>query len=129
LTIECFRNEEYGEKRLLHFKALVQSLLEELSETMTASGKTKLTSWSRVLEKPPVSQTLKKIPNILWNSKVHCHIHKNSQLLPALSQKNTVHIFFIIPVYLQSAQVHSVNWLKEVDECLGEGRSLALFYN
>jgi hypothetical protein len=33
--------------------------------------------------------------------------------------------FFIIPVYLQSVQVHSVNWLKEVDECLGEGRSLA----
>jgi hypothetical protein len=38
-------------------------------------------------------------------------------------------IFFIIPVYLQTVQVHSVNWLKEVDECLGEGRSLALFYN
>jgi hypothetical protein len=37
--------------------------------------------------------------------------------------------FFIIPVYLQSVQVHSVDWLKEVDECLGEGRSLALFYN
>jgi hypothetical protein len=36
---------------------------------------------------------------------------------------------FIIPVYLQSVQVHSVNWLKEVDECLGEGCSLALFYN
>jgi hypothetical protein len=32
-------------------------------------------------------------------------------------------------VYLQSVQVHSGNWLKEVDECLGEGRSLALFYN
>jgi hypothetical protein len=37
--------------------------------------------------------------------------------------------FFIIPAYLESVQVHSVNWLKEVDECLGEGRSLALFYN
>jgi hypothetical protein len=37
--------------------------------------------------------------------------------------------FFIIPVYLQSVQVHSVNWLKEVDECLGEGRSLAHFYS
>jgi hypothetical protein len=37
--------------------------------------------------------------------------------------------FFIIPVYLQSVQVHSINWLKEVDEGLGEGRSLALFYN
>jgi hypothetical protein len=38
-------------------------------------------------------------------------------------------VFFIIPVYLQPVQVHSVNWLKEVDECLGEGRSLALFYS
>jgi hypothetical protein len=36
-------------------------------------------------------------------------------------------IFCIIPLYLPSVQVHSVNWLKEVDECLGEGRSLALF--
>jgi hypothetical protein len=36
--------------------------------------------------------------------------------------------FLIIPVYLQSVQVHSVNWLKEVYECLGEGRS-ALFYS
>jgi hypothetical protein len=36
--------------------------------------------------------------------------------------------FFIVPVYLQSVQIHSVNWLKEVDECLGEGCSLALFY-
>jgi hypothetical protein len=30
-----------------------------------------------------------------------------------------VNFFYIIPVYLQSVQVHSVNWLKEVDECLG----------
>jgi hypothetical protein len=36
-------------------------------------------------------------------------------------------VFFIIPVYLQSVQVHSVNWLKEVGDCLGEGRLLALF--
>jgi hypothetical protein len=41
-----------------------------------------------------------------------------------------IYIFIIIiPVYLQAVQVHSVNRFKEVDECLGEGRSLALFYN
>jgi hypothetical protein len=28
---------------------------------------------------------------------------------------------FIVSVYLQSVQVHSVNWLKDVDEWLGEG--------
>jgi hypothetical protein len=37
---------------------------------------------------------------------------------------DNIRIFFIIPVYLQSVQVHSVNWLKEVDECLGEERIL-----
>jgi hypothetical protein len=49
--------------------------------------------------------------------------------LPDRSYQSTREIFFIIPVYLQYVQVHSVNWLKEVDECLGEGRSLALFYS
>jgi hypothetical protein len=39
------------------------------------------------------------------------------------------YFFLIILVYLQSVQVHSVNWLKEVGEFLGEGRSLALFYS
>jgi hypothetical protein len=29
----------------------------------------------------------------------------------------------IIPVYFQSVQVNSVNWLKDVDEWLGEGHS------
>jgi hypothetical protein len=33
--------------------------------------------------------------------------------------------FFIIPVYLQSVQAHSVNWLKEVDEWLGDRIVLA----
>jgi hypothetical protein len=35
--------------------------------------------------------------------------------------------FFIIPVYLQSVHIHSLNWLKEFDECLGERYSLELF--
>jgi hypothetical protein len=34
------------------------------------------------------------------------------------------YFFVIIPVYLQSVQVHSVNWLKEVDLCLGEGHRI-----
>jgi hypothetical protein len=49
------------------------------------------------------------------------------QFLEELLARFNFILFFIIPVYLQSVQVHSVNWLKEVDECLGEGRSLALF--
>jgi hypothetical protein len=57
------------------------------------------------------------------------------QLLDAgLSIESVRYIYFnffyiIIPVYLESVQLNSVNWLKEVDECLGEGRSLALFYS
>jgi hypothetical protein len=51
------------------------------------------------------------------------------QIGTTINLLTTVIIFFIVPVYLRSVQVHSINWLKEVDECLGKGRSLALFYS
>jgi hypothetical protein len=44
-------------------------------------------------------------------------------MLIYLSRLVATYVFFIIAVYLQSVQVHSVNWLKEVVDCLGEGRS------
>jgi hypothetical protein len=62
---------------------------------------------------------------------VHHHVHDTPQM-DFLAMTLGPHIMFhfcIIPVYLQSVQAHSVNWLKEVDECLREGRSLALFYS
>jgi len=51
-----------------------------------------LTPWSKVLlEEPPGSAASQQMSTVLWNSKVHHHVHKSSPLASVLSQINPFH--------------------------------------
>jgi hypothetical protein len=72
---------------------------------------------------PPLCELKRKLrSHSLGRALLVCPIRPQSTVMVRIPLEC---FFFIIPAYLQSVQVHSVNWLKEVDECLGEGRSLA----
>jgi hypothetical protein len=62
-----------------------------------------LTPWSwALLEKQPIVQLLKELPNILWNPKFHSLVHKSPPLAPILSQINQIHT---IPSYLSKVNL------------------------
>jgi hypothetical protein len=69
-----------------------------------------------LLEKPVVTQLVKKFLALLWNTKVHYRVHKRPPLVPILNQVNAVHNF---PFCVRSILI--------VSSCLRVGLPSGLF--
>jgi hypothetical protein len=71
-----------------------------------SSRLTKLTAWSRILEKLTVHSASQDIPHLLWNPNVHYHVNKSQSLIPILRKVNVVYAhtpyFFKIILILSS---------------------------
>jgi hypothetical protein len=81
----CFSTSNTKVKRIFRYDS-VRKLLDTPSYTLINFTK-QSTSWeadSRLI--------CQEIPYLLWNAKVHYHVHKNPPMVPILSQMNLVHI-------------------------------------
>jgi hypothetical protein len=73
------------------------------------------TPWSSPSWEPNTSSASQEIPRILWNMKVHYHIHNSPPPVPILSQINPVHptswrTFLILSTPGSSKRQHSLRF-------------------
>jgi hypothetical protein len=52
--------------------------------------------------------TAQEFPNILWNTKIHFRVHKNSPTVPVLTKFNLIHA---TPSYLSKIHLNNIHTL------------------
>jgi len=78
---------------------------QEPSRYLPERTRSKLTTWSRILEMQIVTQIVEKFPLLSWNPKVRCHVYKSPPLVSILSQMNSNHHFpsYFLKIYSYSS--------------------------
>jgi hypothetical protein len=64
------------------------------------------------------SAATQELPNILWNPKVHYHVHKGPPLVPVLSQINPIDTIPSHPVSLRSILILSTHLCLGLPSCI-----------
>jgi hypothetical protein len=93
------QNVQILKNKLLEFTVLLQLDLKKCSE-LTNSMELSST------QEPTSCATTQKLPNMLWNPKVHNHIYKSLPLVTILSQTNSGHA---TPSYLSKIHLNIIH--------------------